>query len=366
MEKDSKLPFYVRATYLIVGLTAFFYVLYITRGIVVPLVFALLIAILLNPLVYFFINKGVNRLLSVTIVLILIFIALASTSGFILSEAMQFSESWPSFIEKFYKTVTHFIEVTSSYFGIEQQQIYAFITKIKGDIISVGTVAIGQTIVSIGNGVAVLFLVGIYIFMILYYEPLLLEFVNRLFGKSNQVQVREIISKIKSLIKRYLVGLVIETSLVATLNSIGLLALGIQYAVLLGIIGALLNLIPYVGGLVAVALPMMVALATKTSAWYALYVLAIYYFIQLIDNNLFVPKIIASKVKLNALFSIIIVIVGNALWGISGMFLSIPLLAIVKLIFDNVEALKPWGYLLGNTMPLKAKAKPSMRKKKED
>ncbi len=130
-----------------------------------------------------------------------------------------------------------------------------------------------------------------------------------------------------------------------------LLVLGIQYALLLGIIGALLNVIPYIGGIVAVALPMMIAIATKSSAWYALYVLGLYYFIQLIDNHYIIPIIVASKVRINALFAIIVVLVGNALWGISGMFLSIPLLAIVKLICDHIDPLKPWGFLLGDTMP---------------
>ena len=136
----------------------------------------------------------------------------------------------------------------------------------------------------------------------------------------------------------------------ATLNTTALLILGIEYALLLGIIGALLNVIPYIGGLVAVAIPMIVALATKSSL-VCVYILIIYYIIQLIDNNYIVPKIVASKVKINALFSIIVVIAGNALWGIPGMFLSIPLLAIVKLIFDHIEPLKPWGFLLGDTMP---------------
>jgi predicted PurR-regulated permease PerM len=143
-----------------------------------------------------------------------------------------------------------------------------------------------------------------------------------------------------------------------------LFALGIEYAILLGIIGALLNLIPYIGGLVAVALPMIVALATKTSAWYAIYVLVIYYIIQLIDNNYIVPYIVASKVKINALFSIIVVFVGNALWGIPGMFLSIPLLAIIKLIFDHVESLKPWGFVLGDTMPQILNIEPILKKLK--
>jgi predicted PurR-regulated permease PerM len=315
-------------------------------------------------LVNFFVKKRVNRLFSIIITLVLTFVVIVSAGGFILSQAMQFAESWPVFIEKIYATINHFIGWISSYFNIEQQFIYEWIAKTKGEITNIGTATIGQLIVSIGNGVVVLLLIPVYVFMILFYESLLLEFVDRLFGKENQVQVREIVTQIKVVVKRYLIGLVIETILVATLNTVGLLALGINYAIFLGIIGALLNLIPYVGGVVGVALPMMVALATKSSAWYAIYVLAIYYFIQLIDNNYFVPKIVASKVKLNALFSVITVIVGNALWGISGMFLSIPLLAIVKLIFDHIESLKPWGFLLGNTMTPKIKIKPILKKRK--
>lgn len=135
----------------------------------------------------------------------------------------------------------------------------------------------------------------------------------------------------------------------ATLETTALLILGIEYAFLLGIIGALLNVIPYIGGVVAVALPMAVALATKSSPVYALYILVIYYLIQLVDNHYIVPKIVASRVKINALFAIVVVIAGNAMWGITGMFLSIPLLAILKLICDHIEPLKPWGFLLGDS-----------------
>ena len=200
--------------------------------------------------------------------------------------------------------------------------------------------------------------------MILFYRPLILDFIRKLFGKGNQAQAGELVTKTKTVIQRYLVGLIIEFAMVAVLNSVALLILGIQYAILLGIIGALLNLIPYIGGLVAVALPMMVALATKSTAWYAIYVLLAYYVIQMFDNNYIVPKIVASKVKINALFSIIAVIAGNALWGIPGMFLSIPLLAIIKLICDHIEPLKPWGFLLGDTMPPVFKIKPILKKLK--
>jgi predicted PurR-regulated permease PerM len=175
--------------------------------------------------------------------------------------------------------------------------------------------------------------------------------------------VSEIVTQIKTVIQQYLIGLVIEAGIMATLNTTALLILGIQYAILLGIISALLNVIPYIGGLIGVILPMIVALATKSSYWSAIYVLIAFYAIQLFDNNFIVPKIVASKVKINALFSIIVVFVGNALWGIPGMFLSIPLLAIVKLIFDHLEPLKPWGFLLGDTMPPLLKIKSFFKKK---
>ena len=129
--------------------------------------------------------------------------------------------------------------------------------------------------------------------------------------------------KPKNLIQNYLRGLLIEAVLVATLNTAVLLIVGVQYAVLLGIIGALLNVIPYIGGIIAIGLPMILAFAT-ISPLSAVFVLGGYLVVQFIDNHYIVPKIVASRVKINALVSIVVVLIGGALWGIPGMFLSIP------------------------------------------
>ena len=130
---------------------------------------------------------------------------------------------------------------------------------------------------------------------------------------------------------------------------------------LLGVIGAFLNIIPYLGGIIGVVLFMAIALLTKSPV-YVLYVALLYSVIQLIDNNYIVPKIVGSKVKLNALISIVAVIAGAALWGIPGMFLSIPMLAVIKLILDRIESMKAWGFLLGDTMPPIIKLKPIFKK----
>lgn len=362
--KELRIPVYAKASLFFIGLSAFLSMLYIAQGIIVPLVFAVIIAIVLHPVVEFFIRLGVNRVLAIIITLLVTLIFIAAFCLLLFSQVSRFSDSWPILVDKFTVILNQAITWASGYFDINPQKIHAWILKTKGELINTSGLAIGQTIVSVGSAIMILLLVPVYTFIILYYQPLLLDFIRKVFGKSNESQVGEIVTQTKSVIQRYLVGLVIEGVIVAVLNSVGLLILGIDYAILLGVIGALLNVIPYIGGIVAVALPMMIAIATKDSVWPALYVLAVYYFIQLIDNNFIVPKIVSSKVKINALFSIIIVIAGNALWGIPGMFLSIPLLAIVKLIFDHIDSLKPWGMLLGDTMPPILSLKPLLKKRK--
>ncbi|MCX6254064.1 MAG: AI-2E family transporter, partial [Bacteroidia bacterium] len=350
-DERLKLPIYAKATIFLVGLFAFFTLLYIAKSIIIPLVFAIIIAIVLHPVVNFFVRIGINRVLAIAITLLLTFLVIVAFGTLLFSQAARFSESWPILVDKFTSILNQNISDAADYFNKDPQKIHEWITKTQGEIINTSTAAIRQTLVILGGIVVVIFLLPVYIFLILFYQPILLEFIHKLFGPSNKSKVTEIVTQIKTFIQRYLIGLIIEAVMVATLDTVALLILGIDYALILGIIGALLNVIPYVGGLVAVALPMMVAFVTKSSPWYPFYIMAAYYLIQLVDNNYIVPYIVASKVKINALFSIIVVLAGNALWGIPGMFLSIPLLAIVKLICDHIEPLKPWGFLLGDTMP---------------
>jgi predicted PurR-regulated permease PerM len=348
--EEIKFPLYAKVTIFLIGFFALIAILFIAKSIIIPLVFATIIAIMLSPIVDFLVRLKINRLVAITTVMLLTFIVLFAFVSLVISQISRFSDSWPILVEKFTGIINQNISDAASYFDKDPQKIHEWITKVQGEIINTNTAAIGQTLVIVGNGLVILFLLPVYIFLILFYQPILLEFIHRLFGRDYHNSVSEIIGQIKTVIQRYLFGLLIEAILVAILDTAALLIFGIEYALLLGILGALLNMIPYIGGLVAVAMPMMVALVTKTPV-YAIYVMIAYYIIQLIDNNFIVPKIVASKVKINALFSIIVVIAGNALWGIPGMFLSIPVLAIVKLVCDHIEPLKPWGFLLGDTMP---------------
>ncbi|MEJ1237935.1 AI-2E family transporter [Chryseolinea sp. T2] len=339
-----KLPTYLKLAQIIVGLIGFFYILYIGQDIFIPLTFAVIIGILLNPIVNFLVRKGLNRVLAISMAILGVSVVAVGIGLFIGSQLAHFSDTFPQFKEKFGILQKDAIDWTAQTFNISKVRINAWIAETKGGLVN--SSVIKKTLGAL-TSLLVLVILPVYIFLVLYYKNRLLEFIERLFEKNEHNVVAEVLTETKALIQGYLVGLSLEAVVVAVLNSVALLIIGVEYAVLLGIIGALLNLIPYLGGLIAIALPMLVAMATG-SPLDVLWVVIAYVVVQFLDNNFLVPRIVASKVRLNALISIIIVLIGNALWGISGMFLSIPLTAILKVIFDRIDSLKPFGFLLGD------------------
>lgn len=363
MEPTLKFPFYAKASLIFIGLFALIDMLDIAQAIIVPIIYSIIIAIVMSPMVDFFVRKKMNRVLAIATVLILVSLIIILFIGLMTVQLDALSEGFPKLVAKFYETLDRSIIWASDNFNVSTRKINAYITDTKTEMLDKSRSSIRATLSTMGNVLVILVLIPVYVFMILFYRPLLLDFIRKVFGQSNAKEVNEVLSSTKSIIQRYLVALLLEAAIIAVLNTVGLLIIGIEYAILLGIIGALLNIIPYLGGIIAMALFMVVAWVTKESPSYALYVLILYTTIQFIDNNLIVPKLVGSKIKINALIAIIAVIAGGALWGIAGMFLSLPLTAIAKLIFDRVEPLKPWGLLLGDTMPDIALFKVSLKKK---
>lgn len=352
MNNFLKLPFYARVSLLLVGLYVLINMLYIAGSLLIPFVYAMIIAVLLSPAVNFLVKKKVNRALSIAIVLFVVLLLLAGLMLLISSQASRLNDAMPQLTQKFNEFFTQMLQWVSSTFNISELKIDTWVAETKSGMLSNSNSAIGLTINTVGSGLATIFLTPVYMFMLLFYQPHLLQFLHKLFGSGENPDVTEILTETKTIINGYLVGLLIEFLIIAVLNTAGLLVLGIEYALLLGLTGALLNIIPYVGGLIALIIFMIVALITKSPV-HMLYVAILYTVIQFVDNNFIVPKIIGSKVKLNALVSLMAVIGGAALWGISGMFLSIPITAIIKLIFDRIDPLKPLGFLMGdNTPPL--------------
>ena len=343
-------PLFLRLAQIIMGLLAFFYIIYAGKVILVPLIFATIFGILLNPIVNYLCRKKFNRIFAITSALLLGIIIVGLLVFFIVSQLRMFSSSLPQLQEGFSHFFSDILKWITNTFGIGPEKLNNWMQILKNGTLNNGSLVIGQTISGVGNLFAFIFLLPVYIFMILFYKPLLLEFIARLFPKEKHNTVAEVLLETKGLIQSYLAGLLLETLIIAVLNSCGFLLLGVRYAILLGLVGAILNIIPYLGGLVGLALPVIMSLATQNTST-AIYVIIVYSVIQFIDNNFIVPKIVASKVRMNALVSLIVVLIGGALWGIPGMFLSIPITAIAKVIFDRVDGLKPFGFLIGDNQP---------------
>lgn len=358
------LPFYVNLAQIIIGLIGLTFILYVGQEIIKPLVFSLIVAILLNPIVNYLVRKHFNRILAISITVVLSTLLFLALLYFIGSQLTMFTDAFPQLKQKFGVLFDEVVSWTSQNFNVSIFKIKTWIETQKDQGITNSSLIIGQTLNTISGVLILALLIPVYIFLILYYKPLLLDFIAKAFPDNKNETVKEVLTETKSLIQNYLVGLLIETAVVAVLNTVTLLIIGVEYAILIGVIGALLNLIPYIGGIIAIAIPMALALATQQPID-AVYVIIGYSLVQIIDNNLIVPKIVASKVKVNALASIVVVLIGGALWGVTGMFLSLPILAIFKVIFDRIDSLKPLGFLIGDTMPEISIFNKSKRKKKK-
>jgi putative heme transporter len=219
---------------------------------------------------------------------------------------------------------------------------------------------IGRLILGFTGFLAGFSLIMVYTFLFLLYKGKIKKFILMLFPEDKHNKIRQIITRIQDLAQHYLVGILIELSVLGMLNSIGLLIIGIRQPFFFGYLAALLNIIPYIGVLVGSLFPITMALIFKDSIWAAIAVTGLMSFNQFIDNNFLTPKIVGSHVRINPLATIMAIVAGGLLWGIAGMILFIPLLGILKIICDHIDFMKPFGYLLGDESRL-IKEKPVLK-----
>ena len=347
MARAKEYPFYLKSTVILFGLILLVYIFNVLGNIMVPLAFAAFLAILLNPLVNKLLAWKVPKALAIIISLFLAMFFVTALFYFLSTQIAQFSESFPVLKQKFISITGALEQWIYVRFNVSTEKQVQFIKQ----ALDSSQALLGQTVGTVLGTLSVVFLLPVYIFMLLFYKTLILNFFFEVFKEEHSKEVAEILGETKMAIQSYIVGLLIEMVIVATLNSAALLILGVKYAILLGVLGAILNMLPYIGGIIAIALPVLIATVTKDGYSTQLGIVIAYLVIQFIDNNIIFPRFVSIKVQINALISIIIVLLGNALWGISGMFLSVPFVAVLKIIFDRIDELKPWGKLLGDNVP---------------
>lgn len=337
--------------YQLIGLFLIGLLIYIGQDILVPLGFSFVIAISLLPVYRLFKRFRLPDVLAV-VLSILCGVVVIGAIFFILSmeigHMLENKDLLQANIDKHIGEIGLWIQEKTG-MNIKAQQAF-FKRQMDGAGENAGGL-LASTATTIGSYLVWFGVVPIYVFLILYYKNLLVRFVFLASHTAQHDIVEESIRDGESTVKNYLLGLLIEMLILAVLVTIVLSVFGIQYAILIGAIFAVLNMIPYLGALIANIIAILITLATSADIWDSLWVVIILAVVQFIDNNFIMPNLVGSKVRINALVTVIAVITGQALAGVGGMFLSIPAVAVLKVVFDKTQSMKHWAVLFGDDNP---------------
>lgn len=346
-----QLPLTVRRSIEVLGLCAVGLIVILGQGIIMPLLMAFFLSVLLLPLFRWLQKLKVPETLAIVICLIALILAVAGVMTF-LSYQIAGLLSDIGTIQR--NLTVHWTNISA---WINEKLHYTADQQLA--LINKQVANIGPAAASYAQGAAVsltgiLVFVGllpVYIFLILFYRNLLLRFAYMWFEEPQHQKVGEAIRETETIVKYYLMGLLIQIGYLTVLVGGILLLFGIKHAILIGITFAILNLIPYIGALIGNLIGVILTLTSSQDISQIWIVLGTIAAVQFLDNNILMPRIVGSKVKVNALASIVGIVIGGTMAGVTGMFLSIPIMAVLKIMFDKSAPLRKWGVLLGDARP---------------
>jgi len=345
--KQISLPFVAKLALVLLSIIMLGYLAILGKSLLSPLLFSLLMAFLLLPFANFLEQKlkfG-RSVASITAVILMI----AVLYGILYFFGNQLAELWADWPLLVKQVTTAFHDIQSwvaKTFHINEYKQKSYLTDGIEKSLATSAVVIGTTILTLSSSLLFLAFTLLFTFFILNYRRLLFTFLTTVFNEEHKEKVKEIVTEIQRIIRKYVTGLFLQMLIVSLMMIITLSLLGVKYAILLGLIAGIFNIIPYLGISTALLISALITFATA-GATQALFVIFAFIGVHTIDGNILMPLVVGSKVKINALFAFIGIIVGEMIWGISGMFLCIPYLAMLKIIFERVDGLQPWGALLG-------------------
>jgi len=347
----QQLPLSVKRSIELMGLVLIALIIMQGQHIIMPMLMAIFAAIALLPFYRFLRRKKLPNVIAIILSILLMTIILALVVIFITSQLKPLINNFAVIKQN----ITNHINYLSTWFRgkthisvaqqteIISQQTNNFLDS-AGSFLSNAAGSVSTTLIFFG-------LLPIYTFLILFYKNVLRKFIFMWFRQDEYAQVALALKGSESIIQSYIVGLLIQFTYMTILLGGALLLFGIKYALLIAVIFSILNLIPYVGALVGNIIGVLLTLSASPSLGPVFTVLICISVVQLLDNNILMPAIVGSKIKINALVSLFGVFIGAALAGIAGMFLSLPLMAVFKIIFDHTEQFKKWGALFGDDLP---------------
>lgn len=322
--------------------------IYVGHGVLVPIYFSILLSILLLPvtnlLQKLYIPATIANFIAVTLALAII----ATVVYFLSSQMAGFFNDVPSIKHHLAEHVTSLQNWVTQKLHISTAQQKVIIDNASASVKQNGGQYIGQTFLTVSQTVILVVLVTIYSFLILCYRQMIKRFLYAVFNSQHKESLQHVMLESKQIIQKYMAGLIIEMAIVATCNSIALLLIGVKYAIFLGVLSGVLNIVPYIGFFTGLLFTILVTLGNSSGNNNIIWIIVCMEVIHFLDSNFLMTKIVGSKVKINALMTIVGVVIGGTLIGLPGIFLALPTIAIMNVIFSQVDSLKPWSILLSD------------------
>src|SRR5690606_14384209 len=275
--------------------------MYFTQSLLVPLLFSILISISLFPLARFFERLRFGGAFAAVLSVIIAIAIIWAIGWFIVHQSIIIGKDASAITAKVVSVLERAQAWVEESFGIERSEIMNQLRDQGDKMASNAGSVVTATFGSIGNMVAGVVLVPLFSFFLLYYRDFFREFFFRAFKSVPHTKVDKTLNKIYDVVQSYLLGLITVMGIVAVLNTVGLMAMGIDYAWFFGTLASLLMLLPYIGIAIGSILPALFALAVKDSAWYAIGVIAWFQVVQFMEGNIITPNIVGSKVSINPL-----------------------------------------------------------------
>ncbi|MBN9384382.1 MAG: AI-2E family transporter [Chitinophagaceae bacterium] len=314
---------------------------------IIPLLFAIIFSSMLFPICIRLERWGFHKGLAAFVSVLVAGVLLALFLTVVIMQLLHLIGQGPLFVQKMNGLVDRIETYISLHWRIEKSiqtdHIHQMLKKLLDNSSAYFSSGMSFTV----NLVSQFVLVLLFSFFLLYLRVFFLEFFYKAFSSSDKQLIDDTMQKIYQVIQNYLIGLLKVIGIIGTLNSIGLWSLDIESPLFFGFLGGVLVIIPYIGILIGSALPVIVALITKDSYWYAVGVMAVFLFVHILEGNLITPYVVGSKVSINPLIAIFALLLFGKLWGLAGLILALPVTAICKIIFDLLPGFKAVGFLLG-------------------
>ncbi len=324
------------------------FILYFGSTLFIPLSFAILISCVLYPVCLWLEHHKFGRMGAIVISISILTVLFGLLFYLLINQLLSFFQEWPELKLKVSGAADEISLWLSGNFNIDREKQLQWLDKIVNESGTGAMSMLSKTISASAVGAVLLILIPIYSVLILYYRHKWMEVLYRIFPNEGRTRIIEIVKLSIQSYHNFIKGMLVVYLIVGILNSTGLFLLGIPHAILFGFIASVLTFIPYVGILVASLLPISMAWITYNSVWYPIGVIGIFSFVQYLEANIIFPLAVSSRLKINALVTIMSIFAGAILWGVSGMILFIPFLGILKLVADRTASLKTLSIILSD------------------